>query len=366
MASSSDITLIGGGIIGLLTAREFADAGASVTVIDKSEIGKEASWAGGGILMPLYPWRQHPAITQLVLPGLSMYAALATELAQKTGIDPEWQPCGMLITENPDLETAMAWCERNGIKHEPADMALLKELGVTPKQPLWLPKVAQIRNPRLVKALKQDLLQRGVQLLENCAITDIGLVNNRVNSLRNNGKTLSISQLILCTGAWTAELMSRFFPVVGRNSPAISPIKGQMLLFAAKPGILKPIVLHGDQYLIPRLDGHILAGSTVESATFDKSTTPEALDQIKAFAYQLLPALNCCPVVKQWAGIRPGTPYGIPYIDKHPEIDNLSINAGHFRNGLAMAPASAHLLADLILNRPPIIDPEPYRLDIPA
>ena len=157
--------------------------------------------------------------------------------------------------------------------------------------------------------------------------------------------------------------MAHYFPNISNNRPQISPVKGQMLLYAAKPDTLSNIVLDGDHYLIPRLDGHILAGSTVEENTFDKATTPEAQRQISDFALKLLPALKSYPLVKQWAGIRPGTPNGIPYIDRHPELSNLSINAGHFRNGLAMAPASAQLLADLILGRPTSVNPEPYRLD---
>jgi glycine oxidase len=136
-----------------------------------------------------------------------------------------------------------------------------------------------------------------------------------------------------------------------------------MLLFAAKPDTLQTMVLDDGHYLIPRLDGHILAGSTIEGDTFDKTTTSEAKIQISDFALRLLPTLKDCPLVKHWAGIRPGTPCGVPYIDRHPEISNLSINAGHFRNGLAMAPASAQLMVDLILGRPCSVDPEPYRLD---
>jgi len=122
------------------------------------------------------------------------------------------------------------------------------------------------------------------------------------------------------------------------------------------------MVLDGDQYLIPRRDGKILAGSTVEADDFNKTITPEARDKLSRFAVKLLPVLNDFPIIQHWAGLRPGTEHGIPYIDRHPDISNLSINAGHFRNGLAMGPASAQLLVDLVLERPTIIAPEPYQL----
>jgi glycine oxidase len=362
MITGTDITLIGGGIIGLLTAREFYSAGASVTVIDKGIMGNESSWAGGGILLPLYPWRQNQAITQLVMQSLHLYPKLASSLAEETGINPEWDPCGLLITQNPDITAALDWCNHNKIAFQEAGNQL-QGLETTPVNPLWLPYIAQIRNPRLIKSLKQDLLQKGVRLIENCQLSAINLDNNQVNSIDTNIGNLTINELILTAGAWTTGLMSQFFRSIRDSRPQISPVKGQMLLFAAKPDTLRTIVLDGEHYLIPRLDGHILAGSTVEIDTFDKSTTFEAKDQISDFALKLLPALKNYPIVRHWAGIRPGTPYGVPYIDRHPELSNLSINAGHFRNGLAMAPASAQLMVDLILNRPISVDPGPYRLD---
>jgi glycine oxidase len=127
--------------------------------------------------------------------------------------------------------------------------------------------------------------------------------------------------------------------------------------------VLNTIVLDDYHYLIPRKDGHILAGSTVEvGGQFEKTVTDQGRKELDDFARRLLPALKAYPLVNHWAGIRPGTANGVPYIDKHPEISNLSINAGHFRNGLAMAPASAKLIANLILEQPPVVDPEPYRL----
>jgi glycine oxidase len=362
MLTNTDIILIGGGVIGLLTARELYNAGATVTVIDKGQMGNESSWAGGGILLPLYPWRQDQAITRLVTQSLDLYPALASQLLEETGIDPEWNPCGLLITKNPDISAALKWCNQNNIALEEAEHKLYG-LDTTPVNPLWLPTIAQIRNPRLVKSLKQDLLQRGVRLIENCQLTAINLEHDRVDSIETNLGTLPINQLIITAGAWTSGFMSQFFPTIRASRPQISPVKGQMLLYAAKPDTLRTIVLDGEHYLIPRLDGHILAGSTVEIDTFDKTTTLEAKDRISNFALKLLPALNNYPLVKHWAGIRPGTPYGVPYIDRHPEISNLSINAGHFRNGLAMAPASAQLMVDLILNRHASVDPGPYRLD---
>ncbi|MEY3289244.1 MAG: glycine oxidase ThiO [Pseudomonadota bacterium] len=363
MIKTSDITIIGGGVIGLLTAREFINAGATVTVIEKNRLGQESSWAGGGILLPLYPWRQADAITRLTLQSHSLYPDLTTQLLNDTRLDPEWTPCGLLITKNPDITEALNWCNANNIDFQTPSADFFNDLVTTPDNPLWLSKIAQARNPRLVKSLIQDLVNKGVSLIEQCELTDITLTQNRITGINTTTGSLTINQLIISAGAWTGQLFQTLFPQMLDNAPKIVPVKGQMLLFDGTPDMLHTMVLDGDQYLIPRRDGKILAGSTVEQDNFNKNTTIAARDSLTKFALTLLPALKKAPLLQHWAGLRPGTQDGVPYIDKHPEICNLSINAGHFRNGLVMGPASAQLMVDLILNRPTVVAPEPYKLN---
>ncbi len=360
MHHNSEVTILGGGVIGLLTAKEFSDAGCTVTIIDKSLSGRESSWAGGGILLPLYPWRQPQAISTLVIESIKSYQDLSNELVNTTKIDPEWYDCGLLICKNPDIELTKTWCKKYQIPFNKAGGDFFKELETQIIQPLWLPSVAQARNPRLLKALKAYLLNAGVTFFENCNITNYSLKNGKINTLTSSENSFNINQLIVCTGAWSAELFDKLFPSI--QSVEISPIKGQMLLFDANPDTLPHMVLDGDHYLIPRRDGKILVGSSVEQCGFDKSIDTETKDKLYSFATQLFPALKEFSLCGHWAGLRPGTKQGVPYIAKHPEINNLSINAGHFRNGLVMGPASAQLMADLILKRQPSVDPEPYKL----
>jgi glycine oxidase len=363
MTTTPDITIIGGGVIGLLTARELINAGATVTVLEKNLIGQESSWAGGGILLPLYPWRQHEAISHLVIQSLKLYPALAQQLAEYTSTNPQWRTCGLLITQNPDASAAANWCADNAIPVEAANPTLYSTLNTHPNTPLWLPTIGQIRNPRLLKSLKQDLLNKGVILREHCHITTATVEHNRITDLNSNAGKIGISQLIIAAGAWSQQVYGQLFPQFSAVSPQIAPVRGQMLLYQAEPETLAHIILDGDRYLIPRSDGKIVVGSTVENQGFDKSTTSDAKNQLQNFAENLLPALKKFPLIQHWAGLRPGTRDGVPYISKHPIINNLSINAGHFRNGLVMAPASAQLMVDLILNRPSCVDPSPYRLN---
>jgi glycine oxidase len=357
----TDITIIGSGIIGLLTAKVFNQTGLSVTVIEKNPAAQESSWAGGGILSPLYPWRQAPAITELVIPSLKMYPLLNEELFEATGIDPEWTDCGLLITKNPDVELAQSWGKKHNIPVESANEHFLTDLHTQALNPLWLPSIAQARNPRLLKSLKAFLLQQNVKFIENCHVNKLVQKNNRIQAIETTQGQMEINHLVVATGAWTAELTKNVFTKKLRP-PQVVPVKGQMLLFQAQLDTLPYMILDDDHYLIPRRDGKILVGSSVEHAGFDKSTTEQTKQKLKNFAFELFPKLKDFFLIAHWAGLRPGTEHGIPYIDNHPEIENLSINAGHFRNGLTMAPASAQLMVDLILKRTPSIEPPPYKL----
>ncbi len=361
MTQTTEITIIGSGIIGLLTAREFLQAGYSITLIDKSFSGQESSWAGGGILLPLYPWRQEKAISTLVIKSINNYSTLSNELYNSTRINPEWYDCGLLICKNPDIELAKNWCATYQVPFQEAAPSFINNFNTKTINPLWMPTIAQARNPRLLKSLKAYLLNNGVKFIENSEVINCELKNNNINTLSTNKEKIKVNQLIISTGAWTGKLAKHLIPK-HLHSPEIYPVKGQMLLFNAKPDTLPHMVLDNDHYLIPRRDGKILAGSSVEHSSFDKSTTKETKEKLFTFATELFPTLKDFHLCNHWAGLRPGTKKGIPYIDKHPEIKNLAINAGHFRNGLVMGPASAQLIADLILDRTPCVDPEPYRL----
>jgi len=362
MKNIADITIIGSGVIGLMTAKQLRAAGASVCIIEKNVSSLESSWAGGGILLPLYPWRQPLAITTLVMQSLKLYPRLSTELTDATTIDPEWYDCGLLMLQNPDVEDAIAWCQRNKVNYQTPETSLLENLNTEPVNPLWLPEIAQARNPRLLKSLKAFLLQQGVKFIQECCVTGIQLKQQRINTINTNKGDFAVNHLIMATGAWTGELAKKILPKYNHLSVSVNPVKGQMLLFEAQADTLPQMILDHQHYLIPRKEGKILVGSTVEESAFDKTTTKAAKDKLQDFAFNLFPALKHYPLIKHWAGLRPATAQGVPYIDNHPEIENLSINAGHFRNGLVMAPASAQLMTDLILKRPPIVNPEPYQL----
>lgn len=367
----NDFLIVGGGVIGLLLARELSSEGASVTVIERGKCGMEASWAGGGIVSPLYPWRYTHAVTALASSAQKAYPILTSSLLDETGIDPEWERTGLLMLDAEDAGEALGWAGSldKAMQLLSSESIYQREPALAPGfgQGLWMPEVANIRNPRLLKALLKSLqLQPRVRLLQHSCVTGfIQRSGQRELSLQgvellchgHHEKILG-GHVVVAAGAWTGHLFKSL-----RMHVPVKPVKGQMLLLKPVKKIIKSIVLTKGRYLIPRRDGHILVGSTLEYTGFDKSISAEAKQSLLAAAIALVPELKTAPIVAHWAGLRPGTTQGAPFIGMVPSFRNLSINAGQFRNGLVLAPASAGLHADILLGRPPRVDPSPYQLD---
>lgn len=353
-----DVIIIGAGAIGLLTARELVLAGARVTVVDRSTPGTESSWAGGGILSPLHPWRYPSPVTDLARWGQDHYPALAAELFAATGIDPEYFPCGLLVLDATDEARARDWASASHHIMEylsPEDLARSRPWLSPGHRGLWLPELANIRNPRLMQALYTDLQARGVEFRLNTRVTDLLIRDRAIHGVRTSGGEIAGEQVVLAAGAWSRQLGN----LSGLDLP-VRPVKGQMLLLETRPGTVPAMVLSPDHYLIPRRDGLVLAGSTLEHKGFDKTISDEARHTLATTAGALVPALAQARVVHHWAGLRPGTPAGIPIIGPDPATRGLYVNTGHYRNGVVLGPGSARLLADLLLRRQPSLEPRPF------
>lgn len=353
--------VIGGGIIGLLTARELALAGHSVTIVDQGRIGGEASWAGGGILSPLYPWRYPDSVNQLAKWSQQQYPTLAADLVQEGGMDPQWIQTGLLVLDQSEHPQAMAWSKSYGLACEQITAqegsVLEPALQVPGERALWFPDLAQIRNPRLVKSLVESCTRHGVRLQESTRVTRVTLRGHKVTGVETSGGTLAADVVVVASGAWSARLFSS----LGMTIP-IRPVRGQMIMYHLEPGMVRHINLYEGHYLIPRQDGRVLVGSTLEEVDFDKSTTTDARELLAQFACSLFPFLHNQKIENQWAGLRPGSPTGIPYICPVPNMAGLYLNTGHYRNGVVLGLASARLMADMILQREPILDTAPYGL----
>ncbi len=355
-----DCIVAGGGIIGLMTARELRQAGLAVTVVERRQVGQEASWASSGILSPMYPWRHPGAVTVLSRWAEEKYPELARQLHEESGIDPEWRLSGMLILDTGEQNSAREWAVHHGtpLEHLPEKELLEREPRLNPrecKEALWMPRIAQIRPPRLLKALQTSVRRMGVNMLENTPVQSLITRQGKITGVETPAGPLEASFVVIAAGAWARTFLEETHVAVN-----IRPVRGQIILYQAPPAWLTRMVLLQDHYVVPRADGRILAGSTVEYVGFDKHTTPEAEAMLRDAARRMVPGLEKFTIEKQWAGLRPGKDDNVPVIGRHPTLEGLYINAGHFRCGVVLAPASAVLLTDIILGRPPIADPAPY------
>lgn len=358
------IAIVGAGICGLMSALELIEQGCSVIIFDQQEAGKAASWAGGGILSPMYPWRYPQAVNQLAQHGKSLYLDWNEKLKPVTEIDFQIHETGMLIFDETDFESGLDYAQQFQDPMQHCEYVQQEQIEhINPlissafKQALYFPHLANVRNPRLLQSIISYLKQHpNVEFVENCFIEKFNLLNGAIQSVRSQtGKNYFADQVVIATGAWSKHWATQ----LNLEIP-VHPIQGQMVLFKTPQNWLPSMCMHQVMYLIPRPNGHIVCGSSMADCGFD--TTPNAITQqdILTACFEIVPELENFPIVQQWAGLRPSSPTGIPYIGKMPKLDNLWANFGHFRNGLCMGPASAQLLRQLILQQPTIVDPAPY------
>lgn len=356
-----DCIVVGGGVIGLLTARQLFLEGADVLLLEKGPLGGESSWAGGGIISPLYPWRYSEAVNVLAERSKKIYPQFVKNLFNETGVDCELLNSG-LFTVTDDQKDITDWARKWSVETAYIDDAesifeIESTVGEQVDRGIWMPDIMQIRNPKFVRALKASFESLSIPYQENCAVEDILVKQGRVTAVSTKQKTWSADKIIIASGAWSAQFNAT------HASVDVIPVKGQMIMYKGEPDLVKRIVLSEGHYIIPRKDGRILAGSTLEKIGFDKTISSEAYEELHKAAVELIPLLENLTVERQWAGLRPGTKKGIPYICKHDEIEGLYIHAGHFRNGIVLGAASAELMADIVLDRQPWCDVRPYMMN---
>lgn len=397
--NTTDVAIVGGGVIGLTLAYLLAKEKRSVTLIDKGDLGREASWAGAGILPAGNPKRAKSAMGKLRSQAVAFFPEFSAELKSLTGIDNGYWQCGGLeLRSNADqLEQKrlehMAQVEKGeGLHCEILDAAALLKLepGLAPTLPgaIYFPGVAQIRNPRHLQALIAGCQSLGVNLKPNEPATTIERSGGRISGIVTPSGTIRAEQYVVAAGTWTTGILAEL-----GWQPALKPIRGQIVLLnsmdsrehqgasAVSPGLenghttqpmtpatvppLRHILLMGHRYLVPRQDGKVLIGSTEEDVGFDKTPTESVGATLRALAAETVPSLATAPVERHWAGLRPGSADGKPYLGLVPGYDNMYVAAGHFRSGLQLSIMTGVLMRAMLLGQKPILDMTPFRPERP-
>ncbi len=367
---TSDCLIIGGGVIGLSVAWELAQRGASVTVLDRQRIGGAASWAGAGILPPANFATALDPLDQLRGLSHQLHPRWAARLQEETGIDTGFRRCGGLYLARSAGEAAVmagqvSYWEAYGIEAEKLtpealveDQPALAACAASGRlQGGWLvPDECQLRNPDHLQALRTACAQRGVRLWEG---SDVRLLEEPAAGgvvVRTAEQTWNAELAVIAGGAWTPALAD----AIG-FSTGIVPVRGQMVLYRLPTPPLTRVVNEGHRYLVPRLDGHLLVGSSEEEVGYQCETTESVIGSLRAWAEDLLPLLQDASIEQTWAGLRPATVDEFPYIGRVPGQRRTWIAAGHFRSGLHLSCATAVVIADLIAGQDPPLAIDAFR-----
>ncbi len=369
MTERFDAIVVGAGVVGLSIGYALAREGMRPLVLDRGKPGREASWAGAGMLPPVGDPDRLPSNPAAALRALSarLYPEWASALYEETGIDPGYRRSGgvdVARTEAEDdaLRSAAGRWRAEGIACErlaPGDFARVEPaLDPELRVAYFLADRAQVRNPRLLRALETALTARGGTVAADRGALGFLTENDRATGVRTAAGDVSADVVVVSAGAWSGELLAG----LGVVAPT-PPVKGQIVLLNPGRPLLRRIVEHGKTYLVPRDDGRILIGATEEEGVSDVRPTADAYRGLFAAAVALCPILADAPVEATWAGLRPGNKDNRAYIGPAPGFRNLFVAAGHKRAGLQLSPATAELVADLVLGRTPRLDLAPFRLD---
>lgn len=349
--------------MGTAVAWRLAEEGRSVVLVERGEIGREASWAAGGILTPVHLAEYPTPLASLCTASMKLYESWVRELRARVPVDPEYRVTGMLVTVFDDAgadaaRTLEEWKRRHGqpVERLSREEALALEPRLSPalREALLLPDIAQLRNHRLAPALAEAAARRGAEIRPQTAVTGFLRVPGRVTGVKTTRGDLYAGTTILAAGAWSGELARS----IGLDLP-VRPVRGQILLSEATPGFCARVVLDRDTYVVPRQDGRLLIGSTVEEAGFDRSVTLEGVRHLSGRAAEIFPGSARLPLLGSWAGLRPATPDRLPFLGRCGR-EGLLLATGHFRNGILLAPITAQIVAELLDGRPPSVPLEPF------
>ena len=352
----SEVLIIGGGIIGLSIARELHKSGVKkITILEKnSETGREASFAAAGMLAPHAETDRLDDFYRFCEISNRLYPNFVEELFEETGVDVELDKSGTLylaFTESDvsEIRRRFDWQKKTGLKVEhlsPAEIHKLEPF-VSPDvlEGLFFSNDWQVENRKLLVALRKYAEINDIEIVENAPVKSLRFNNGKMIGASTEKEFFPAEQTVLATGAWTSHIKA-----AGYEMPVIKPVRGQMISFRTAKRLFSKVIYTKRGYLVPRQDGRILIGATVEDAGFDKKSTADGTAFLRETALEIAPSLVNLEIAEKWSGLRPVSADGLPILGAFPGTTNLFIAAAHYRNGILLAPATAQILAGKIVN----------------
>ena len=330
---SWDVIIVGGGIIGLSLAIALNKRSLKVLVVERGEPGREASHAAAGMLVGSV--LESPAVLRtLATASARMYPEFAHELKDESGIDPDLREHGTLVFPSPVHQHDQPEFPSEGL----VPVAEFEPVVADAKRPALYLKERSVDPRALVAAALKAAKHRGVDVSSGSTVTSLLLSDGRVAGASTDKTTYHAPLVVNCAGAWAGQLPPHRFPT--------RPVKGQMLSVIGHHA-LKHVIRAPEVYLVPRSDGRLLIGATVEEAGYDKRTVAETIQRMHEAAIRVVPALAQARVLEAWAGLRPGTPDDLPILGA-TSTPGYFVATGHFRDGILLAPVTAHVMAQVI------------------
>ncbi len=337
-----DVIVIGGGIIGVSLAIELRKNGAAVLVVERGEPGREASQAAGGMLVDC-PWETRAPLQPLASASARMYPEFVHELEVESGMKVDLRDQGTILFVSEENRAAAGELPRASVGElEPA----LAESGIE-DEAVYL-KERSVDPRALIVAAIKTAKHRGVDFSSGDPVTEIRFTDGCAMGITTTKTSFLAGKVVNCAGAWSGTIGPQVLPT--------RPVKGQMLCLAMPSRtLLKHVVRSPKAYLIPRSDGRLLVGATVEEAGFDKRTVPETIQRLHRAALELVPKLRDAKILEDWAGLRPGTPDALPILGP-TDYPGYFVATGHFRDGILLAPVTAKVMTAVIEGRKPEFD----------
>ncbi|HEV2402245.1 MAG TPA: glycine oxidase ThiO [Candidatus Sulfotelmatobacter sp.] len=342
---SWDIIIVGGGIIGLSLSIAIRKRGATVLVVERGEPGREASHAAGGMLVDC-PLETPPILQPLATASAHLYPEFAHELEVESGMKVDLRDNGTILFLSDEHASAATFPRADVAQLEPAlaeanpgtHAIFLHERSVDPRA--------------LTAAAIKTAKNRGVDFSSGDPVTAVHQSENKITGVKTIKTSFAAHKVVNCAGAWAGAIAPVALPT--------RPVKGQMLcLVLPSHSLLQHVVRSPKVYLIPRTDGRLLIGATVEEAGFDKRTVASTIQRQHHSALALLPKLSDAKILEDWAGLRPGTPDGLPILGQ-TDVPGYYVATGHYRDGILLAPITAQVMADVIEGRSPAHDLTPF------
>jgi len=358
---SVDALVIGGGIMGLLAARELHRLGMRVCLLERDRPGRQATWASAGILAETMRDSPDP-VDVLREHGQRLFPTLVAELRDETGMDVDYVENGLVIPALDDAQAAALERETRALRAQGVACDFVSGAALRAAEPALGPRVVAARlaaggnveNRRLVRALELAALRQGVRIENGVQVTALLRQGDAVAGVRTQAGERLAPLVVVAAGSWSGQLDGLDPPI------PVVPQRGQILaLWPAGQGPRRVVLTPDDPYLVPRLDGRLVVGATREFVGYDASLTAGGLAWLLASAIDLVPSLRDAAVVEQWIGFRPVSADGVPLIGP-AALRGLYYLTGHGPTGIAPAPASARLLAALIEGAPPPVPAAPY------